>query len=191
MKRNLAAGAALLTALALASGAMAHSSISPPVTKAETLQPFTLELQAEKENARTTRVEVTFPRGFNVETFAASPGWKQTAVSAGSDKDARTLRVVWTGGESSPSDDPVFQFTGTVDAAKTYGVEVRQTYSDGTVVDWAGPEDSEKPAAFVEGVSSVGGGGTEVVTWIALVLGALGALFGIVALVSRGGREIA
>src|SRR5215204_1931970 len=72
-------------ALVLASAAEAHSSISLPVAKAKTLQQFTLEVQAEKENARTTRVDVAFPDGFNVETFPATPGWKREAqrVQAG------------------------------------------------------------------------------------------------------------
>ena len=191
MKRYLALGAAVPTAFVLASGAWAHSSINPPVAKAKTLQPFTLELQAEKENARTTRVEVTFPEGFNVETFPARPGWKRTAVTEGDGEEGRVLRVVWTGGEPTPRDDPVFQFTGTLDGAKTYGVEVRQSYSDGSVDNWEGPEGSEEPAAFVEGVSSLGGGETGIVPWVALVLGGLGLVFGVVALVSRGGREIA
>ena len=77
-RRVLVVLACSALALVLTSAAAAHSSISPPIAKAKTLQQFTLEVQAEKENARTTRVEVTFPDGFNVETFPATLGWKRS-----------------------------------------------------------------------------------------------------------------
>jgi len=192
LQRITALGVVLLASLALASSASAHSSISPPVARAETLQPFTLELQAEEESARTTGVEVTFPDGFDVETFAASPGWKRSAVADESGGEERVLRVTWTGGEASPRDDPVFRFTGTLEAAGSYGVKVRQVYSNGSVEEWTGPEASEKPAAFVEAVSSIGGGGgTSLVTWIALALAAVAVVLGVAALAGRGGRELA
>src|SRR5215217_6231539 len=89
-------------ALVLTSAAAAHSSISPPVAKAKTLQQFTLEVQAEKENARTTRVEVAFPDGFNVETFPATPGWKRSEFRQGSGDQAPVQSVIWSGSEKSP-----------------------------------------------------------------------------------------
>src|SRR5215211_8661255 len=138
MSKAIPAAAVALGALALVANAAAHSSISPAAAKTKTLQPFTLELQAEKEDAVTTRVEVTFPEGFDVETFAASPGWKRTEVSEG-------------GGEAP----------------------VRRVYSDGEVEDWSGPEGSEHPAAFVEGVSSFGGDSSSTLTVVALVVGGI------------------
>jgi len=174
-------------AFAVSPSAFAHSSINPAVAKAKTLQPFTLELQAEEETARTTRVEVTFPDGFNVETFAASLGWKRAAVTEEGGDEQRVLRVVWTGGETSPRDDPLFHFTGTIESAKSYGVNVRQIYSDGSVENWSGPEGSETPAAFVEGVSSLGGGGSSTLDIVALAVAAVALLIAVVALVARGG----
>lgn len=178
-----------LAALVAAPVALAHSSISPPVAKANTLQQFTLEVQAEKEGATTNRIEITIPEGFDVETFAAAPGWKRQAVSAGSGEEQHAQRVVWTGGESAPREDPVFHFTGTLQSARTFAVEVRQTYSDGSVVDWAGPRASEHPAAYVEGFSSIGGGGSSTLAIVALIVGALGVLLGIVALAIASGRR--
>ena len=183
----LCAGAVI--ALVLAAGAAAHSSISPPVAKARTLQPFTLELQAEKEDARTTKVEARFPDGFNVETFATAPGWTRKAVTQGSGEEEHVQRVVWTGGEQSPRDDPVFRFTGTLDSAQTYGVSVRQFYDDGSVTDWRGPEGSEEPAAFVQGVSSFGGGGSSAWGIVALVVAALALILAFAALLVRGGSR--
>ena len=47
----------------------------------------------------------------------------------------------------------MFQFLASTDAAKTYTFKVRQTYSDGTVVDWSGPESSDTPAPSIEAKS--------------------------------------
>jgi len=186
MNKPALAAATALGALTIVSNAAAHSSISPPVAKSKTLQQFTLELQAEKENATTTRVEVTFPDGFHVETFPATPGWKRSAITVGSGEEAAVRRVVWTGTEPSPDADPVFHFTGTLAEPKTYGVKVRQVYSDGEVADWTGPEGSDTPAAFVEGVSSVGGSSSSTLTIVALVVGGIGVLLGIVGLTTKG-----
>jgi len=110
-----------------------------PSLRRKTLQQFTLEVQAEKEGARTTTVELSVPGGFNIESFADTPGWKRQVTSEGSCEEAHAQRVVWTGAEKSGRDDPVFHFTATLDSAKTYAVKVRQVYDDGSLVDWDGP----------------------------------------------------
>ena len=186
MRRPALVAAIALGAVAFVSDAQAHSSISPPVAETKTLQQFTLDVQAEKQDAVTTRVEATFPDGFDVETFAASPGWKRSEVTNGSGEEATVRRVTWTGREASVDADPVFRFTATLAEAKSYGVGVRQTYSDGEVVDWTGPEGSEQPAAFVKGVSSLGGGSSSTLTIVALVVGAIGVLLAIVGLTTKG-----
>ncbi len=61
-------------------------------------------------------------------------------------------------------------------------------------MNWSGPESSEAPAPSIQAESSLnGGGGTSVITIIALILGALGLLAGGFALVSRtsGDRPLA
>jgi hypothetical protein len=70
---------------------------------------------------------------------------------------------------------------------------VQQTYSDGSIVNWAGSESSEDPAPTIEVKSSLGsGGGVSVLSIIALIVGLLGLLLGAFALVARGGgRPIA
>jgi hypothetical protein len=67
---------------------------------------------------------------------------------------------------------------------------VQQTYSDGSIVDWSGPESAAAPAPTITVVSSISGGGTSTLTVVALVLGALGILIGGIALFSRGGRAL-
>jgi hypothetical protein len=60
---------------------------------------------------------------------------------------------------------------------------VKQTYSDGTVVDWNGPESSDTPSPVVEG-SSLSGGPSTLLVVAALVVGAVGVLLGAIGLVA-------
>ncbi len=85
-------------------------------------------------------------------------------------------------------EDAAFQFLASTDASKTYEFKVRQTYSDGSVVDWSGPESSDTPAPVVEAKSSLGGG-TSWVAILALALGGAALIVAIVALVSGSGRR--
>jgi uncharacterized protein YcnI len=192
-QRRLATVAVAATgAMMIAPEALAHASISPPVAQTSTLQQFTLEVQAEKEGPKTTTVEMTVPDRFNIESFANTPGWERRITAQGSGEEAHAQHVVWTGVEGSARDDPVFHFTGTLEWPKTYGVKIRQVYTDGSLVDWDGPADSEEPAAYVKGVSSIGGGGRTTLTIVALVLAGIGVLIAVVGLVGRaGGRPIA
>jgi hypothetical protein len=67
---------------------------------------------------------------------------------------------------------------------------VQQTYSDGSIVNWSGPESSESPAPAIEAKSSLGGGsGRSTLTIIALVAGVLGIVLAAIALLSGGGKR--
>jgi len=86
-----------------------------------------------------------------------------------------------------PTDeDAVFRFNGSMDSSKTYTFKVRQIYSSGKVVDWSGSESSDTPAPTIEGVSDLGGGGSSTLAVIALIVGAVGVLLGVIGLVTRG-----
>jgi uncharacterized protein YcnI len=184
-RRALALLLAAAAALVAASSASAHARVSPPVALANQLQLFTLAVPTEKENAETAEVELTPPAGFSIDSFVPSPGWER---QTGSGESAAITKVTWTGGKVPTEDDAVFQFLGQPGSAKTYTFEVRQTYSDGSVVDWSGPESSDSPAPTIEAKSSLGGGGTSTLTIVALVLGALGMVVGVVALAGGGRR---
>ena len=79
----------------------------------------------------------------------------------------------------------------------TYTFHVQQTYSDGSIVNWSGPESSAAPAPTIEAASSLGGGGgTSTLTVVALIVGVLGLAAGGLALAGgagrgRGGRPLA
>ncbi len=80
-------------------------------------------------------------------------------------------------------------FLGRPDSSQTYTFAVRQTYSDGSVVDWNGPESSDTPAPTIEAKSSFGGGGSSTLAIVALIVGAVGVLLAIVAVVTASGRR--
>ena len=67
--------------------------------------------------------------------------------------------MTWSGGDVPHEEAAVFQFFGEAEDAKSYALNVRQTYSDGTVADWSGPASSDDPAPQVEFESSLGSGG--------------------------------
>jgi uncharacterized protein YcnI len=162
---------AALAAVVFVPSAFAHAELSPPVAKAKDLQLFTLAVPTEKENASTTKIEFTPPQGFGIDSFVpVAGGWKQQVQSSGSGEEAVVTKVTWTGGSTPTGEDSVFQFLASPSSAKTYTFSVRQTYSDGSVVDWSGPESSDTPAPRVEAVSSLGGGGSSTLAIVAIVV---------------------
>jgi uncharacterized protein YcnI len=186
MNRAVVLAAVTLGALVLAGSAYAHAVVSPPVAKSKVLQQFTLSVPTEDENVTTTQVELTLPQGFAIDSFEPSPGWKRSEQATGSGEEKVIQKVTWSGGRVPTDEDAVFRFNASLDSSKTYEFAVRQTYSNGKIVDWTGPESSDTPAPRVEGVSSLGGGGTTTLTIVALLVGVAGVVLGIVALATRG-----
>ena len=184
--------AGALAALAFTASASAHAVVSPPVAKSKTLQQFTLSVPTEKENAITTAIELTVPDGFAIDSFEppATP-WKQQVQAKGSGEEAVVQKVTWTGGKVLTGEDAVFRFNASASDSKTYRFLVRQTYSDGTIVNWSGPETSDTPAPLVEARSSLGGGSTSTLSIIALIVAGAAVLLGLFGLVSAGGRPLA
>ena len=46
----------------------------------------------------TTKIELTPPSGFAIDSFVPAPGWKRTVQQTGSGEDAVIQKVTWTGG---------------------------------------------------------------------------------------------
>jgi uncharacterized protein YcnI len=185
LRQALVAAAAAALALVLADAAFAHAIVSPPVAKAKVAQQFTLSVPTEEEGATTTTVELTVPSGFSIDSFEAEPGWTRAEQATGSGEEKTIQKVTWSGGKVPTDEDAVFRFNGSMDSSKTYAFNVRQTYSNGKVVDWTGSESSDTPAPVVEGVSSVGGSSSTLAI-VALVVGGIGVLLGIIGLVTKG-----
>ena len=176
-------------ALIITAGASAHAIVSPPVAAAKKLQQFTLSVPTEKEGAMTTKIELTVPQGFAIDSFEpTTAGWKQQVQSTGSGPGAVAQKVIWAGGSTPTGEDSVFRFNASTSEAKTYTFNVKQTYSDGSVVEWNGTESSDTPAPTVDAVASLGGGGsTSTPTIIALALGGLALVISVAGLLMRGG----
>jgi uncharacterized protein YcnI len=205
VKAHLAAGpvrrtAALAVAIVLGvpAAALAHARVSPAVSLSGQLQLYSLTVPTEKENAATTKVVLTVPQGFGIDSFVPPPaGWTQTVKSSGSGEEAVIQQVTWIGGRTPTGQDSMFQFLAQPSKPGTYTFQVRQTYSDGSIVDWTGSESSESPAPTIEAASSLGGsgGGTSVLTIVALIVGVLGLAAGGFALLGGrgggGGRALA
>jgi uncharacterized protein YcnI len=195
MRIRLAVSAAVVVVLAavVAGSAFAHAEMSPPVALASAAQLFTLAVPTEKEDATTTRIVLTVPDGFSIDSFAPAAGWKREVQATGSGEDTVIQKVTWTGGAVPAEEDAVFQFLALAKDAKTYTFQVEQTYSDGEVADWSGAEDSDTPAPTVEAVSSLGDGGdsSSTLAIVALVVGVIGVVLGGIALARGSGRTLA
>ena len=196
MNVKLAARRAVLAAVVVAAAgallpavASAHARISPPVSVAGKLQLYSLAVPTEKAGLTTSKIVMTVPAGFGIDSFVPPPaGWTQQVQQTGSGDSAVITRVTWSGGRTPTGEDSLFQFLAQPASSATYTFQVQQTYSDGSIVDWAGPESSAAPAPTIDAKDSLGGGGVSVLTIVALVLGALGLLVGGFVLIG-GSRE--
>jgi uncharacterized protein YcnI len=181
----------VLIILAAPAAALAHARVSPAVSLAGELQLYSLAVPTEKEGATTTKVVLTVPKGFGIDSFVPPPaGWTQRVRSTGSGETAVVQQVTWSGGRTPTGQDSLFEFLAQPASSGTYTFHVQQIYSDGSIVNWDGPESSESPAPTIQAASSLsgGGGGTSVLTIIALIVGVLGLAAGGYALLSGGHR---
>ena len=183
----LVSGFVVAIALIAASSAFAHAHISPPVSLSKTTQLYSLAVPTEKEGASTTKIVLTVPAGFSIDSFAPSPGWTRVLQQTGSGESAVIQKVTWAGGSVPTGEDSLFQFLAEPSSNGTLTFGVQQTYSDGSIVDWTGSESSDNPAPTIQVKSSLGGGGTPLLTIVALVVGAVGVILGGIALAAGGG----
>jgi uncharacterized protein YcnI len=189
MKRYLVAGAlAAGVALAVSSGAWAHAEVTPAVVISKHADEFGLLVPTEKENATTTSIELIVPSGFAIDSFVPSPGWKRTEQTKGSGEEAIVQKVTWSGGKVPTGEDAAFHFLATPNDSKTYDFKVRQTYSDGSIVDWSGPESSDNPAPTLQAKSSFGGS-SPLLAIVALVVAGVALLLGASSILAGGGRR--
>jgi uncharacterized protein YcnI len=200
--RSLAIAALFVVgALAAPAVALGHARVSPAVSISGQLQLYSLAVPTEKSKLKTTKIVMTVPSGFSIDSFVPPPpGWRRTLRQTGSGDNAVIQKVTWRGGHTPTGEDSLFQFLAQPADAKTYTFRVQQTYSDGSIVDWAGSESSAAPAPTIAVKKTLGGGGVSLLTIIALVVGVLGLAAGGLALVtsssgsddgSGGGRPLA
>jgi uncharacterized protein YcnI len=186
LRRGLVLGCAL--ALLLPAIASAHARVSPAVSLKGQLQLYSLAVPTEKENAFTTKIVMTVPKGFSIDSFAPNPGWQRQLQQTGSGDNAVIQQVTWTGGHVPTGEDSVFEFLAQPASSQSYKFTIQQTYSDGSIVNWSGPESSDSPAPTIEARDSLGGGGSSLLAIIALVLAVLALLGTGLALLGGAGR---
>jgi len=187
---RLAPAAAIVGAVALLApaAASAHARVSPAVSVKGELQLYSLAVPTEKENATTSKIVMTVPSGFGIDSFVPPPpGWTQQVRQTGSGEDVVVTQVTWTGGKTPTGQDSLFQFLAQPASAKTYTFLVQQTYSDGSIVNWSGSESSDAPAPTIAVKDSLGGSsGTSALTVVALIVAVLALVAAGIALVGRG-----
>jgi uncharacterized protein YcnI len=189
MRRLPVLGLTALVGLIVVSAASAHARISPAVSLSKELQLYGLAVPTEKENLTTRKIVLTVPNGFGIDSFVPAPGWHRSLQQTGSGESAVITKVTWTGGHTPTGEDSLFQFLAQPASSKTYTLQVEQTYSDGSIVNWTGPESSDSPAPQIEAKTSLGGGGSSTLAIVALVVGAIAVILGGIALFSGGGGK--
>jgi uncharacterized protein YcnI len=181
-KLVLAVGIVAGAGLVFAAVASAHARVSPAVVE---------KGAAEEEGATTTKVELTVPSDFPVDSVEPPPpGWTLRVAATGSGEEAVIHRITWSGGHVPTGQAAMFRFAAEASDSGTVSFQVRQTYSDGTVVDWNGAESSDTPAPTIDSVDSLGGGGgTSTLAIVALVLAIAALVVGVIGLVAGKGKR--
>lgn len=140
--------------LGTASVAWAHVRVLPEEVPADSFEVFTVRVPTEKE-VPTTEVRVEVPEGFTVSRVEPVPGWDYEL-----EEEAGVVSVItWSGGEIGATEFQQFDIQGETSAEPgEYPWNAYQTYEDGEVVEWTGPEDSEEEASVVRVVEGAEGG---------------------------------
>jgi uncharacterized protein YcnI len=85
---------ALAISLLVPAVAAGHARISPAVSAAGKLQLYSLAVPTEKSGASTTKVVLTVPSGFGIDSFVPPPpGWRMNVQQTGSGDNVVVTRV--------------------------------------------------------------------------------------------------
>lgn len=164
-----AAAAAIVVALLVPVLAFGHVVVFPKASTPGAFERYMLRVPNEK-NVATTRVELHVPADVKVNSFADVPGWTLEVLK---DSAQRITGAVWTG-TLPPGHFVEFPFIAVnprSDAKITW--PAMQTYADGQVVEWSGPEGSKTPAsvttiAAATTTGASGASGSPVSLWISI-----------------------
>ena len=175
MRRSILAAVATAALLAPAA-AQAHVTLQPDTAPAGGFTRLDVRVPNERDDAGTTKVDVQLPPGFIAASYEPVPGWsvKLTPTKAaqpidageGLKSDTQVSRITWTGDSKQGVIDPgQFQDFGLSlkmpdgKAGDKLTFKALQTYDDGQVVRWIGPEDADEPAPIVTLEAGSAGGG--------------------------------
>jgi periplasmic copper chaperone A len=232
MSRPRAVAALAATgALVLPAAASAHVTLQPSTAAPGGFTRLDVRVPNERDDSATTKVDVQLPAGFTFVSYEPRPGWKVTVrrekldepikTDEGFEIDEAVSRITWTGdgrrGAIAPGEFVDFGLSLRIpegEAGDKLTFKALQTYDNGEVVRWIGPEDGEEPAPIVtltEPASGGGhgapgtadtaavaapaaaesddGGGSDGLSIAALIVGALGLAAGLAALATSRRRS--
>jgi uncharacterized protein YcnI len=155
-----------VVALALPAAASAHVTIQPNTAAAGGYTRVDVRVPNERDDAGTTQVRVQLPPGFTSASYEPRPGWKVTTKKVKLDQPIKTEdgfeidegigEITWTGdgkqGVIAPGQFVDFGLSLKMpdgNAGDKLTFKALQTYDDGDVVRWIGPEDADEPAPTV------------------------------------------
>jgi uncharacterized protein YcnI len=154
----LIAAAGVAALLTLASAAHGHVTVQPDEAVVGSFARFVVRVPNERDAATTTKIEVRFPPLAFV-SFQPKEGWKRTVTMTKLEEPIEVFgeriteaveTVTWSGGEIGPGEFDEFGFSARVpESQAVLEFAALQTYSNGELVRWIGPEDSDEPAARV------------------------------------------
>jgi uncharacterized protein YcnI len=152
------AAAVLAATLALPAAASAHVTLQPNTAAAGGFTRLDVRVPNETDDSATVKVDVQFPEGFESVSYEPRPGWDVTVRRSGE----RVTRVTWSGGRIEPGQFTDFGLSLRMpegEAGEKLTFKALQTYDNGDVVRWIGPEDAEEPAPIVTLTAADAGGG--------------------------------
>jgi periplasmic copper chaperone A len=158
--RAIPIAAAMAAALVLAPAAAAHVTLNPPEWEAGGFARFALRVPNERDAAATTRVTVKFPEQILSASFQPIDGWRREVKMVELDEPIevegeqvaeRIDTVTWSGGRIEPGEFEEFgvSFQVPEEPGSELAFPAVQRYSNGDVVRWIGPPDSDEPAPVV------------------------------------------
>jgi periplasmic copper chaperone A len=168
--------AVVAAALALPATAAAHVTLQPSTAPADGFTRLDVRVPNERDDAGTVKVDVQLPPGFAFVSYEPRPGWKVTVkrvkldepieVEGGFEVDEGVGQITWTGsgprGVIKPGEFVDFGLSLRMpkgEAGDKLTFKALQTYDDGDVVRWIGPEDADEPAPIVTLTDAASGGG--------------------------------
>ncbi|GGE50061.1 hypothetical protein GCM10011391_31050 [Pullulanibacillus camelliae] len=144
--------AVVLSIFIFSSIASAHVKVHPFEVTGDSYQEFTVSVPTEKD-IPTTKIRLVVPNSVDVSSFKPKSGWDYTTKK---NKDGKITEITWTtkGKGLLPNQFDEFDIMAHVAKnAKEIRWKAYQTYSDGSIVKWIGPEDSENPASITKVVA--------------------------------------
>jgi len=152
LRRGLGALATVTVLLVLAAGpASAHVTIQPPNATQGGFATEVFQVPNERDDARTTMLEVTFPTDHPIAFVSVEPvpGWtikvdKSTLAKPikgdGDDITEAVSKITWSGGAIEPGTFQRFPVSmGPLPDVDSLEFKAAQTYSSGEVVRWIEP----------------------------------------------------